>query len=178
MAADDADRGTDSLLETVVYGHLIEAAADMLRDAQADDVPPSLFAEEEKLFRQLLELMVEAVDAIRVLCRHGLYRPAYAMLRTFVETTTKLVWISRDVPRRSEVFFSAKRHDMKKRLKEIGWEDEYERTYKALNHYIHADPRMSASGYYRTYEWGDDDLFPELGPETKYYFFGNPQGTA
>jgi hypothetical protein len=31
MAADDADGGTESLKETVAYGRLIEAAADMLQ---------------------------------------------------------------------------------------------------------------------------------------------------
>jgi hypothetical protein len=122
---------------------------------------------------------VETPD-LRV-CGEVSHSPAHVarrLLRTFVETTAKLAWISRDVHRRSGVFLNTKSQDMKTLLKEIGWEDEYERTYKILNHYIHTDPKVSASGFYRTYEWGEGDLFPELGPETKHYLFKTSHGAA
>ena len=167
----------DELRASVELRRLIDAASDMFRGAATDEPPPAL-VEDEPVPRQLLQLLAEQSDAILVLCQHSLYRPAYATLRSILETMAKLLWVSLDPPRYGELFLKGTEPNMREILRRIGWEEEYERTFQDLSDFVHSKPRASASDFYLTYDWGADGPLPDFGPDTAYFVVEGLEGVS
>src|SRR4051812_13334458 len=90
------------------------------------------------LLRRLPQVASEQLDALAVLCGHGMWRPAYALLRGLLECTATIVWIASgpsDAPQR---FTDGRSPAGQKLLGAVGWRDEYDRTFRYLSDMVHA----------------------------------------
>jgi hypothetical protein len=108
--------------------------------------PPEIFIgdylsdhTEEWIFYRILELQIEQCNAILVLSENGLVRPAYAVLRSVLENMATLVWLTLDVDRYTRLFEEEKLPNMKEILTRIGWEPEYDRTFRFLSKFVHSN---------------------------------------
>ncbi|MGB0563119.1 MAG: hypothetical protein ACPGVO_15135 [Spirulinaceae cyanobacterium] len=159
---------------------LIDASAKMLRSCLYSD-PPFPFIQDshyEVVYQRVLEIQAEQCDAIYSLYEVGLFRPAYAILRSILEGMATLLWVSLSIERYCKLFEESKQPNTKEILKRIGWEDEYDRTFRYLSGFVHID--MSNAEFYRNYEIGDDPSqpFPEILPDTDYYIVDTAIDTA
>lgn len=150
---------------------LIGASAKMLRFCLYED-PPSPFNQDshyETVYQRVLEIQAEQCDAIYSLYELGLFRPAYAVLRSILEGMATLLWVSLSIDKYCKLFEESKQPNTKEILKRIGWEDEYDRTFRYLSGFVHID--MGNAEFYRNYEIGEDPSqpFPEILPDTDHY---------
>ena len=148
---------------------LIDAARNLFQQC-LDDSPPDVFLEDyefehhvELIFRRILELQIEHCIALRVLCDNRLLRPAYGILRSVLENIATLLWITLDVERYAVLFEEGMQPNTKEILTRIGWGQEYERTFKFLSSFVHAD--LTHSDMYKNYDTEDGIVAPEVAPE-------------
>lgn len=156
---------------------LIDASAKILRLCLYD--VPSPFNQDnhyEIVYQRVLEIQAEQCDAIYSLYQVGLFRPAFAILRSILEGMATLVWMSLKIDRYCTLFEDGKQPNTKEILKRIGWDDEYDRTFRYLSGFVHID--MDTAEFYRNYELGGDPSqpFPEVLPDIEYYIVGTPDG--
>jgi hypothetical protein len=157
---------------------LIDASAKMLRSC-LNDHTPSPFNQDnhyEIVYQRVLEVQAEQCDAIHSLYNVGLFRPAYAILRAILEAMGTLVWLSLDINRYCILFEEGKQPNTKEILRRIGWEDEYDRTFRYLSGFVHID--LDNAEFYRNYEIGGDpsEPFPEILPDVEYYLINTAEG--
>lgn len=159
---------------------LIDAARNLFQQC-LDDSPPDVFLEDyefehhvELIFRRILELQIEHCIALRVLCDNRLLRPAYGILRSVLENIATLLWITLDVERYAVLFEEGRQPNTKEILTRIGWEQEYERTFKFLSSFVHAD--LTHSDMYKNYDTEDGIVAPEVAPDGEMYILGTPDG--
>jgi hypothetical protein len=159
------------------YLPLLDDAAAALQAAFEDEevlTTIELRDEWSMLSARLPELAVEQIQAIGVLCDAELWRPAYAVLRGLLECMATILWIAHgpaDAPRRF-----AGGHGLKSRklLAAVGWQDEYDMTFRYLSEMAH--PSADAAEAYR---WYDDSRSihapaPEITPDLELYVVGLP----
>lgn len=171
----EASLRAESLVLTARTTFLIEATTTMVQKARAG-VPPPPFTEDEELFEQLLDYLTEQSESLSLLCQNGLYRPAYAVLRSILETIAKLVWVTLE-PRYKERFLEGSDPGTKNVLEVIGWLDEHERTFRPLSAFVHTDSKVSVSDFYHYYELEEGGLFPEVRADAEYYVIEEPTGS-
>lgn len=157
---------------------IIESTSHMLQLILDDEVP-SPFDENEnytKQYQRVIEIQAEQCTAIYYLYKQGLYRPAYAVLRSILETISTLIWVSLKVERYSSLFSAGNQPNMKEILTRIGWVQEYDRTFGYLSGFVHID--MENAEFYREYLLGGDSSqpFPEIFPDAEYYIVGTDEG--
>jgi len=135
---------------------IIEASTKMLRLCLYDDIPPPFDKDSRyaMVFQRVIEIQAEQCDSISELFKRGLFRPAYAILRSILEGMATLVWMSLKIDSYCILFEEGKQPNTKEILKRIGWEDEYERTFQYLSGFVHID--MDSAEFYRNYELGSD----------------------
>lgn len=157
-----------------MFLELIDASAKTLRLCLNDDVPHPFDqgGHYRIVYQRVLEIQAEQCDAIFSLYQVGLFRPAYAILRSILEGMGTLIWISLSVERYCTLFEEGKQPNTKEILKRVGWEEEYDRTFRYLSGFIHLD--MDNAEFYRNYELGDgpSQPFPEVLPDVDYYIIG------
>lgn len=155
---------------------LIEASAKMLRLCITDDPPIAFCIDQHStvIYSRILELQAEQCDAIYILCDEGLYRPAHSILRSILENMATLIWVSLDTERYGKLFDEGKQPNTREILKRIGWEQEYDRTFKPLSSFVHAD--LSNAEMYKNYDFGEGGLCPEVEPDAEYYIIETPNG--
>lgn len=107
--------------------------------------PPELFIGasnsdhyEEFIFYRTLELQIEYCKSIRVLCENGLFRPAYSILRSILENMATLMWLTLDIDKYPRLFEEGKQPNTREILRRIGWESEYDRTFRFLSKFVHS----------------------------------------
>ncbi|WP_420630628.1 hypothetical protein [Candidatus Leptofilum sp.] len=155
---------------------LIESAKVMLATCCESD-PPSPFTNKfrfEIIFYRVVEMQIEQCEALIHLRKLGLFRPAYAVLRSLLENMTTLVWISKDVNRYGNLFEKGKQPNMRSRLERIGWQEEYERTFSYLSGFVHT--AIEHVEDYRDYALSEGALFPEIVPDAEYYAIQTDEG--
>jgi len=150
----------------------------MLRSCLYEE-PPSPFNQDrhyEIVYQRVLEIQAEQCDAIYSLYEVGLFRPAYAILRSILEGMATLLWVSLKIDRYCKLFEEGTQPNTKEILKRIGWEDEHDRTFQYLSGFVHID--MGNAEFYRNYEIGNDPSqpFPEILPDTDYYIINTLDG--
>jgi len=158
---------------------LINASAKMLRLCLYDDLPSPFNRDNhyKMVYQRVLEIQAEQCDAIYSLYQVGLFRPAYAILRSILEGMATLVWISLDIDQYCVPFEEGKLPNTREILKKVGWEDEYDRTFRYLSGFVHIKKLQNAE-FYRNYELGGDPSqpFPEVLPDIEYYIVGTADG--
>lgn len=157
---------------------LITASAKMLRLCLHDDMPSSFSQDNhyEIVYQRVIEMQAEQCDAIYSLYQVGLFRPAYAILRSILEAMATLVWVSLSIDRYCALFEEGKQPNTREILKRVGWEDEYGRTFQYLSSFVHID--LGTAEFYRNYELGGDPSqpFPEVLPDVEYYVISTTDG--
>jgi hypothetical protein len=101
---------------------IIEASAKMLRLCLYDDLP-SPFDRDIRyamVFQRVIEIQAEQCDSVSELYQRGLFRPAYAILRSILEGMATLLWISLKIDRYCILFEERKQPNTKEILKRIG----------------------------------------------------------
>jgi len=158
---------------------LISSASHILSSSLRYEAPLPFGRDSDytKIYRRVIEIQVEQCDAIYSLYNNGLYRPAYAVLRSVLETMSTLVWLSLNIEKYFPLFETATQPNQREILRRIGWEDEYDRTFRYLSGFVHID--IDNAEFYREYEWEPDGSqpFPEINADADYYFTlqKNPQ---
>lgn len=157
---------------------LITASANMLRSCLQED-PPVPFSQNNRyeiVYQRVIEVQAEQCDAIYSLYQAGLFRPAYAVLRSILESMATLIWVSLSIDRYCTLFEEGKQPNTKEILVRVGWEDEYSRTFQYLSGFIHID--LDNAEFYRNYEFGGDPSqpFPEVLPDVEYYVVDTTNG--
>jgi hypothetical protein len=157
---------------------VIASAAFMLRASLQDSVP-SPFDNDEyyaRLYQRVIEIQAEQCEAINSLYREGLFRPGYAVLRSVLEAMATLLWVSTNIERYCPLFELGKQPNPREILKRIGWEEEYERTFRYLSGFVHID--MENAEFYRDYLLGPDPSqpFPEILPDAELYIIETEEG--
>jgi hypothetical protein len=152
----------------------------MLRSCLYDDIPAPFDQDHhyETVYERVLEIQAEQCDAIYLLYENGLFRPAFAVLRSILEAMATLIWVSLDIGRNCALFEKRKQPNMKEILNRVGWKEEYDRTFRYLCGFVHID--MTNADFYRSYEAGDDPSqpFPEVLPDAEYYIVGTEEGLS
>lgn len=159
-----------------IYRVLVSDSANVLRECEVND-PPSQFVEDYHyaiIYRRILEVMAEQCDAIAVLCEEGLFRPAHAILRSVLENMASLLWVALDVKRYGDLLDDGKQPNTREILKRIGWEEEYERTFRGLSGFVHTD--LTNADMYKEYDLSDEDTFPEIRADGEYYVVQTEDG--
>jgi hypothetical protein len=152
---------------------IILASGGMIRSCMYDAIPAPFDQDYhyEIVFERVLEIQAEQCDSIYLLYQNDLFRPAFAVLRSILEAMATLIWVSLDISRNCSLFENRKQPNMREILRCIGWEEEYDRTFKYLCGFVHID--MNNADFYRSVEAGDDasQPFPEILPEAEYFSF-------
>lgn len=158
---------------------LVTASSEMLRSCLIDNTP-SPFDQDDHygiVYRRVLEIQAEQCDAIHSLYINNFFRPAYAVLRSVLETMATLLWVSLNIDRYCQLFEDGNQPNTREILQRIGWGEEYSRTFQYLSGFVHVD--MDSAEFYRNYEIGDDPSqpYPEILPDAEYYIVGTSRGT-
>ena len=159
-----------------MFVDLINASAATLEDCLEED-PPKPFSDDRDgtfLFQRMIEMQIEQCYAISSLCEIGLFRPAFAILRSLLETIATIIWVSLDLKRCEQLIEDRKKPSVKARLESIGWSDEYDR-FSILSGYVHGS--IENADDYRAFEFYEDGLLPEIRPDTDFYFASKPDGS-
>jgi hypothetical protein len=132
----------------------LHAASTTLWDVSREDPPGALgYNEDGRLTcRRLLELAAEHCDAVEELRRASLMRPAHSVLRSLLETLTVLAWIARRPQRHLDLFHTNELPPVRNLLETLGWDSEFELTYKPLSEFTH--PRATQLHVYRQADTG------------------------
>ena len=155
---------------------LIESARNTLWMV-LDDEPPNAFSVSDQdlvIFRRLVEMQAEHCDAVDLLCENRLFRPAHSILRSFLEASATLVWIGHDIKRYGSLFLQGNQPNIREILRRIGWDKEYDTTYKLLSSLVHID--SDSMLMYRHLDFGRDGLFPEILPDAENYIMIDTEG--
>ena len=155
---------------------LLEHAAETLVAAFEDDAVAATISDRDEwsmLSRRLPELAVEELEALDVLCRNEMWRPAHALLRGLLECVATMLWIARgpeDAPAR---FAAGGSPSAQKLLGAVGWSVEYDRTFRLLSDMTH--PTAAGAEAYR---WYDEERSihapaPEITADMELYVVGS-----
>ncbi len=156
---------------------IIALAAQMLRDSIEDIAPPPFDNDYDiRIFQRAIEIQAEQCDAIQSLYLEGLFRPAYAVLRSVLEAMATLVWVSTNTERYSKLFETNKQPNMREILKRIEWAEEYGRTFSYLSSFVHID--IDNAEFYREYliETDPSQPFHEIKSDSEYFLIGTENG--
>lgn len=154
-----------------MHHKLIRQAADMLLLSLEDEIPTPFNSKESyiRVYQRTIELQVEQLRAIELLYRNGLFRPAYAVLRSVLEAMGTLLWVSSNIDCYCPLFENGKQPNTREILRKIGLEAEYDRTFRYLSGFVHID--LEYAEFYREYEAETDPSlpFPEILSNSEYY---------
>lgn len=91
------------------------------------------------VFKRVAEYQHELIDSIESLLSRGLIRPAFSSLRTSLELTTSFAWLAEDFNNRLARFSEGRCPSVQKMMSSanLGWEDEYRKTYSPLSDFVH-----------------------------------------
>jgi hypothetical protein len=126
------------------------------------------------LSRRLPHLADEQLEAIQLLCDREMWRPAFALLRGLLECMASILWIARgseDSPKR---FIDGRMPSNQKVLGDVGWREEYQRTFRYLSDLAH--PSADGAEAYRSFDFAQgrsiDEPAPEITPDMELYIVG------
>lgn len=91
------------------------------------------------VFKRVAEFQNELVEATEALLRAGQVRPAFASLRTLLELVTSFSWLAEAFDDRLDQFTTGRCPGVQKMMSpsNLGWEDEYRKTYSPLSDFVH-----------------------------------------
>lgn len=161
-----------------MHHEVIAEAAGMLRKSLEDEIPLPFNIKDDyaRVYQRTIELQIEQLKAIESLYQNGLFRPAYAILRSILEAMGTLLWVSTNINRYCPLFEERKQPNTKEILQRIGWGAEYDRTFSCLSGFVHVD--FENAEFYREYELETDSSipFPEVLPDSEYYVIQTNNG--
>lgn len=159
---------------------LDHARATLSRAFDDDDLLATIDERDESsmLSRRLPEVAGEQLDALALLCRHAMWRPAYALLRGLLECMASMAWIASGPPDAPQRFVAGRSPAGQKLLGAVGWRDEYNRTFRYLSDMVHAGTDSAEAYRAFDYERSIREPAPEITPESELYVVGLPSPDA